>query len=413
MYFLIAEMALVDHMYQTSLAQFLSLFDQSINTAAQSPITSKRIQAIIDNLTWIAFRFVSKGLFNTHKLLFVLQLALKIDMKKGIVSGNEFSAFVKGGAALDITQVKARPFAWLPDAAWLNVVALSSVSIFTALPQQIASSGEVWRKWYDEEEPEKADLPAEYQGKLNMFQKMLLVRALREDRAMLAAMDYIVESLGERFGESSAADLEESIDQAGPTTPLVFLLSLGSDPSSIIDTLAKKRKIDLKYISMGQGQEVHARRLIGVGLKNGGWVQISNSHLGLKFMSEIETILMAAREEENINQNFRLILTTEPHEKFPIGLLQMSIKLTNEPPTGCRAGLRRSYQLLTQDTLEAVDKPQWLPLVYVIAFIHTTVQERRKYGPLGFCIPYEFGTPDFSSSIQFLQTYLYSLDPRK
>eukprot|EP00768_Dysnectes_brevis_P002834 gnl/Dysnectes_brevis/2072_a2396_807.p1 GENE.gnl/Dysnectes_brevis/2072_a2396_807~~gnl/Dysnectes_brevis/2072_a2396_807.p1 ORF type:complete len:4631 (+),score=1942.19 gnl/Dysnectes_brevis/2072_a2396_807:116-13894(+) len=427
LYFLITELALVNHMYQTSLGQFLVLFDQAISEAATSPITSRRINNIIDHLTFKVFAFISRGLFESDKLLFVLQLCLKIDMQAGRISPQEFQAFIKGGAALDINNVRMKPSSWIPDIAWLNVIALSELSTYAALPSQIADREAVWRAWYDQETPENSDLPPEYAGKLSMFQKLLLVRAIREDRAMLAATDYIIESLGERFAESIQTNLEEAIDQSDPTTPLMFLLSLGSDPSSMIETMAKRRKTSLKYISMGQGQEVHARRLIREGFSTGGWVLISNSHLGLKFMVELEDILTEAKlsnagddtdgdtagEGAGLNKNFRLILTTEPHPQFPIGLLQKCIKLTNDPPTGCRAGLRRSFQLLSQDTLEQVEKPAWLPLLYVMAFLFTTVQERRKYGPLGWCVPYEFSTPDFTACVHFLQTYLYALDGRK
>ena len=86
----------------------------------------------------------------------------------------------------------------------------------------------------------------------------------------------------------------------------------------------------------------------------------------------------------------------------------MATKVTNEPPQGLRAGLLRSYTVLVdQDMLERVETPQWRVLLYALCFQHSIVQERRKFGSLGFCVPYEFNDGDLSACITFLEKHLY------
>jgi hypothetical protein len=87
---------------------------------------------------------------------------------------------------------------------------------------------------------------------------------------------------------------------------------------------------------------------------------------------------------ESIDPNFRLFITCLPHKDFPLGLLQMSTKVTNEPPMGLKAGLLRTYTVtVDQERLERVETEQWRKLLFGLSFLHSVVQERRKFGAIG------------------------------
>lgn len=87
---------MVNVMYQTSLKQFLDLFDLSMSGSQKSPITSKRINNIIDFMTLSVFQYTCRGLYEEDKFLFTILMTLKIEMTAGRVRGEEFSVFIKG-----------------------------------------------------------------------------------------------------------------------------------------------------------------------------------------------------------------------------------------------------------------------------------------------------------------------------
>jgi dynein heavy chain len=70
--------------------------------------------------------------------------------------------------------------------------------------------------------------------------------------------------------------------------------------------LSKKLGLAFGAISMGQGQEVHARRLLQQRMTEGGWIMLQNCHLGLAFLDELlDTII----NTEQMDDTFRCWLT--------------------------------------------------------------------------------------------------------
>ncbi|XP_063230049.1 dynein axonemal heavy chain 8-like [Bacillus rossius redtenbacheri] len=402
-YFVIVEMAMVNSMYQTSLTQFLERFDLSLERSEKTIITQTRIRNIIEYMTFEVFRYKCQGLYEEHKYLFTLLMTLKVDMQRNHITHDEFQYLLIGGAALDLATSPPKPFRWISDVIWLNLLQLQTFSSFENIVDQLTKGEKTWRAWYDKEAPEEAVFPDGYSSSVDVFRQLMLIRAWSTDRILFQARKYVAASLGPRYNLPVITDYDRMVAESRPAAPMIGFLSMGSDPTQNIMDMAKRSEVKCSAISMGQGQEVHSRKLLSFCMLEGGWVLLQNAHLGLEYMDELFVVLT---ETEKLHPDLRVWITTEPHPAFSISLLQICTKFTNDPPQGMRAGLRRTYGSMTDNFLEYSSLPEYLPLVYTTSFLHSVVQERRKFGPLGWNIPYEFNSSDWLASCLFIQNHL-------
>lgn len=58
-------------------------------------------------------------------------MAIKIDLHKNNLTHEEFMVFIKGGASLDLNAVTPKPFRWILDITWLNLVEINKLAVFS------------------------------------------------------------------------------------------------------------------------------------------------------------------------------------------------------------------------------------------------------------------------------------------
>merc|ERR1719160_2082548 len=127
MYFNMTDMTLVSNpitmqptgwMYNCSLIQFLEQFDVSVVRSEKCQPTSKRVDKIVDYLTYQVYRYMNRGLFERDKMMFKLMVTLKIMVIGGKLTGGDVSVFLKAGSALDVKAERQNPFRWMSDKIW-------------------------------------------------------------------------------------------------------------------------------------------------------------------------------------------------------------------------------------------------------------------------------------------------------
>ncbi|KAM6256904.1 dynein axonemal heavy chain 12 [Porphyrio hochstetteri] len=412
LFFSIADLANIDPMYQYSLTWFVNLFINSIHDSNKSKILEKRLRYLNDHFTYNLYCNVCRSLFEKDKLLFSFLLCCNLLMAKNEIEHQEFMFLLTGGVGLKNKYKNPDP-SWLPDKSWDELCRASEIPALKELRSHISENMSEWQKMYDSKEPQNFPLPEQLNNTLNELQRMIILRCLRPDKIGPAVTTFVTDKLGKKFVDPPPFDLTKSYSDSNSTVPLVFVLSPGADPMSSLLKFAKDREMigdKFQSISLGQGQGPIATKMIEKAMEEGTWVCLQNCHLAVSWMPTLEKICEDFNSEK-CHPVFRLWLTSYPSPKFPVTILQNGVKMTNEPPTGLRLNLLQSFLSdPISDPAFFSGCPEkelvWEKLLFGVCFFHALVQERRKFGPLGWNIPYGFNESDLRISIRQLQLFI-------
>ncbi|XP_052595155.1 dynein axonemal heavy chain 11 isoform X2 [Peromyscus californicus insignis] len=369
LYFVINDLRKINPIYQFSLKAFNTLFHRAIEQADKVEDTQDRICVLTESITHATFLYASQALFEKDKLTFLSQMTFQ---------------------------------------------AVALMEEFRGLDRDVEGSAKQWRKWVESECPEKEKLPQEWKKK-SLIQKLIILRAVRPDRMAYALRNFVEEKLGAKYVERTRLDLGKACEESSPATPVFFVLSPGVDALKDLEVLGKRLGFTIdsgKFhnVSLGQGQELVAEMALEKAATGGHWVILQNIHLVAKWLGTLEKLL--EKFSQGSHRDFRVFMSAEaapsPHEHIiPQGLLENSIKITNEPPTGMLASLHAALCNFDQDTLEMCSKDQeFKSILFSLCYFHACVAGRLRFGPQGWSRSYPFNPGDLTICANILYNYL-------
>ncbi|XP_037092151.1 dynein heavy chain 6, axonemal-like [Pollicipes pollicipes] len=413
-YFVIAQLADVDAMYQYSLKYFNQIFNSHIESTRKNPDLEEHLANLIENTTTAAYTDVARGLFEKDKLIFSFVLCIDIMRQRGSVTDAQWNFLLRGAPHLvEGLGEQPSPVKWYSDGDWKGILSLE-----LAFPDQFThfakalTGGQIAVVIGNETitvNPEAAAGSSHWDARLTSMEKLLAVRMARQEQLALAVTEFVRQNLGSVFIERPAIDLPTLYPNIDRYTPLIFVLSQGTDPMGEFMGFTRDREMEdrVAAISLGQGQGPVAEKAISDAIRTGDWVFLQNCHLSASWMPCLEAIIKDLPESTTpVHESFRLFLSSMPAKAFPVEILQNSVKVTNEPPRGLRNSLRQAFAAITPEFFDDnVLEISWRRMVFGLCFFHAVIQERKKYGPLGWNIGYEFTTNDRDFALDNLRLF--------
>ena len=146
----------------------------------------------------------------------------------------------------DIKNIKNPDPSILTEKQWRFILNLECTSqIFKGLPENITKDFNHWKNWVTLKDPHNHPLPGHWEEQLSRFQKMLIFKALREDKLVFKMREFVEKQLGHSFAHPLPVSMDEVFADSDNKTPIIFVLSQGAEPTALFLRFAKKTRVDL------------------------------------------------------------------------------------------------------------------------------------------------------------------------
>lgn len=113
-----------------------------------------------------------------------------------------------------------------------------------------------WAEWANSSELLLEKLPGQWEEKFTLFEKLLLIKAFKPENVMFAITSYIEQTIGKFYLEQPSVSIATLHKASKNTTPIIFILSQGADPTQQLINFAQETEMSKDHffmISLGQG----------------------------------------------------------------------------------------------------------------------------------------------------------------
>ncbi|XP_066585667.1 cytoplasmic dynein 2 heavy chain 1 [Prorops nasuta] len=374
-------------LYVFSFEAFTDLYLDVASNAKNDNSENDRRDSMEKRLIALTLHHCTKATYRKHRLPVALHLTLSLNP---ITEAERNVLFDIGSSNEDDSRVT------IPD--WIPEERIPSVKILVySFPRIVEKLKRSWMENTNDLYSDKS---------LTAFEKVLIVKALRPDYLHTALSRLATEQLGVRDLTAPAYSLKKLAEEEDQR-PILLLLSPGTDPTPELEALSSTNRRGpaeaFVQVSLGQGQVAEAERALVTACRTGGWVLLSNLQLALNWLPRLESLLRSSTCTTERNPETRIWLTTEECTGFDPGLAGICSKVAYEPPEGVKRNAKRSLQQLQSRRLLR-SRGHFHPGDLLLAWLHATLQERRRFVPEGWLRPYEWNESDLSAAYELVLT---------
>jgi dynein heavy chain len=231
LYFVIADLAKIDPMYQYSLSFVKRLFNTAIVQSEKNSDYEVRLEILIKNITEMLYTNVSRGLFEAHKIIYSFLITCNIRRNSGQIQDLWWNTLIRGAGPISIEDKRDQPEnpapKFISDIGWNIIwyINCADQPVFGGIAKDMIDNFEAWNRWLMCDEPQNEPIPSPWHEKLDRFQTMIVLKAFRPEKILFGMTKYVEDEQGRFYIESPSTSLEVIYKDMDVKTPLIFVLS--------------------------------------------------------------------------------------------------------------------------------------------------------------------------------------------